>query len=299
MSSSSKSRRGRRTTGVAGLVLAALAGLTACSDEMVAPADSSGPEESASMASEDAAFSLQADPGRYIVVFKPGVEDARGRASALTRAHGGNLGFVYEHALKGFSVKIPAAGAAGLSRSPVVAYVEPDRVRTIFAQTVPTGVQRIFADENGKIDIDGSDDDRVDADVAIIDTGIDFEHPDLNVVGGVNCAVGGPFGGSCGDGGDDDHYHGTHVAGSVAALDNGIGVVGVAPGARLWAVKVLDQRGSGYSSWIIAGIDWVAANAGTIEVANMSLGGSGYSQAEYDAIQGAVNNGVAFAVAAG
>jgi subtilisin family serine protease len=101
------------------------------------------------------------------------------------------------------------------------------------------------------------------------------------------------------DGGDDDHYHGTHVAGIIGAIDNGVGVVGVAPGARLWAVKVLDKNGSGWSSWIIAGIDWVAANAATIEVANMSLGGSGYSQAEYDAIQGAVNEGVAFAVAAG
>jgi subtilisin len=64
-------------------------------------------------------------------------------------------------------------------------------------------------------------------------------------------------------------------------------------------VKVLNSQGSGYTSWIVAGIDWVAANAGTIEVANMSLGGSGYNQAEYDAIQGAVNKGVAFAVAAG
>jgi subtilisin family serine protease len=89
------------------------------------------------------------------------------------------------------------------------------------------------------------------------------------------------------------------VAGTIGAIDNGIGVVGVAPGARLWAVKVLNSNGSGYSSWIVAGIDWVAANADTIEVANMSLGGSGFNQAEYDAIQGAVNAGVAFAVAAG
>ncbi|HEX6306190.1 MAG TPA: S8 family serine peptidase, partial [Anaerolineales bacterium] len=95
------------------------------------------------------------------------------------------------------------------------------------------------------------------------------------------------------------HYHGTHVAGSIAAIDDGVGVVGVAPGARIWAVKVLNSRGSGYTSWIVAGIDWVAANANTIEVANMSLGGSGFNQAEYDAIQGAVNKGVAFAVAAG
>ncbi|HUG68295.1 MAG TPA: S8 family serine peptidase [Pirellulaceae bacterium] len=133
----------------------------------------------------------------------------------------------------------------------------------------------------------------------MIDTGIDFEHPDLNVVGGVNCSGGSPLKGKCTSGGDDDHYHGTHVAGTIGAIDNGIGVVGVAPGARLHAVKVLNSNGSGYTSWIVAGIDWVAANSATIEVANMSLGGSGFSQAQYDAIQGAVNKGVAFAVAAG
>ncbi len=89
------------------------------------------------------------------------------------------------------------------------------------------------------------------------------------------------------------------MAGTIGALDNGIGVVGVAPGARIYPVKVLSSSGSGYSSQIIAGIDWVTANANIFEVANMSLGGSGFSQAEYDAIQGAVNAGVAFAVAAG
>jgi subtilisin len=168
----------------------------------------------------------------------------------------------------------------------------------LLPRTIPTGIERIFADTNTAIDMDGSDDYRVDVDVAVIDTGVDFEHPDLNVAGGVSC-TGRIFKTSCVSGGDDDHYHGTHVAGTVGALDNGIGVVGVAPGARIWSVKVLDKNGSGWSSWIIAGIDWVAKNAGTIEVANMSLGGSGFSQAEYDAIQGAVNKGVAFAVAAG
>jgi subtilisin family serine protease len=172
-------------------------------------------------------------------------------------------------------------------------------LHTIDAQTVPTGISRIFAPGNGNIDIDGADDYRVDVDVAVIDTGVDFQHPDLNVVGGVNCYSWVPWSSTCKSGGDDDHYHGTHVAGTIGALDNDMGVVGVAPGARIWAVKVLSSSGSGYSSQIVAGIDWVAANAGTIEVANMSLGGAGFSQAEYDAIQGAVNAGVAFAVAAG
>nr|WP_267135930.1 S8 family serine peptidase [Vibrio sp. J1-1] len=185
-----------------------------------------------------------------------------------------------------------------MEKNPTVKYIATDDLRYISAQKIPTGIPRINADSNTRIDIDSEDDFRVDVDVAVLDTGIDFEHPDLNVVGGVNCATGGPFNTTCGSGGDDDHYHGTHVAGTIAALDNNIGVVGVAPGARLWSVKVLNSRGSGYVSWIVAGIDWIAAQP-DIEVANMSLGGFGFNQAEYDAIQGAVDAGVAFAVAAG
>jgi subtilisin len=237
-------------------------------------------------------------PNSYIIVFKDSV-NVRAAVPAVAQAYGLQVGFVYEHALKGMSAVVPAGRLAALEKDPRVAYVVEDMLRSIDAQTVPTGIQRIFADNNANLDIDGTDDFRVDVDVAVIDTGVDFQHPDLNVVGGVNCSGGGPFRSSCTSGGDDDHYHGTHVAGTIGAIDNGIGVVGVAPGARIWAVKVLNSQGSGYTSWIVAGIDWVAANASTIEVANMSLGGSGFNQAEYDAIQGAVNKGVAFAVAAG
>jgi subtilisin family serine protease len=236
----------------------------------------------------------------YIVVLTPAVGDVPAAAAALARSAGGQVGHVYEHALKGFSLAAAPAAAAGLARNPLVAYVEPDRVVTLAEQSMPTGISRTFADVNGAIDIDGQDDLRVDVGVAVIDTGIDVQHPDLNVVGGTNCAQGWPFGkATCSGTGDDDHYHGTHVAGTIAALDNGIGVVGMAPGARLYAVKVLNKQGSGYTSWIVGGIDWVAAHASEMKVANMSLGGSGYSQAEYTAIQGAVAKGVAFAVAAG
>lgn len=234
----------------------------------------------------------------YIIVFKNAVEPT-GAANGLAKAYGLETGFIYQHALKGMSARMPAGRLAALQHDPRVAYVVEDFERTVSDQLLPTGIQRIFADTNPAISINGVDDYRVDVDVAVIDTGVDFQHPDLNVVGGVNCYSWWPFSSSCKAGGDDDHYHGTHVAGTIGALDNGIGPVGVAPGARIWAVKVLSSSGSGYSSQIIAGIDWVAANAGTIEVANMSLGGSGFSQAEYDAIQGAVNAGVAFAVAAG
>jgi subtilisin len=98
--------------------------------------------------------------------------------------------------------------------------------------------------------------------------------------------------------GNDDNGHGTHVAGTAAALDNKIGVVGVAPGARLWAVKVLNRNGSGTMSDVIKGVDYVTANASFIEVANMSLGG-GNSAALNAAIAKSAAKGVVYAVAAG
>ena len=239
---------------------------------------------------------LRAAP--FIIVFKDTVNPVA-EAHGVANAYGLQTGFIYQHALKGMSALVPAGRLNALQNDPRVAYVVEDMPRSIDAQSMPTGIQRIFADTNPAIAINGADDYRVDVDVAVIDTGVDFQHPDLNVVGGVNCYNWLPFSANCVSGGDDDHYHGTHVAGTIGALDNSIGVVGVAPGARIWAVKVLSSSGSGYSSQIIAGIDWVTAHADTIEVANMSLGGSGFSQAEYDAIQGAVNAGIAFAVAAG
>lgn len=234
----------------------------------------------------------------YIIVFKDTV-DPSAAARGVANAYGLQPGFLYQHALKGMSALVPAGRLEALKHDPRVAYVSEDIVQGIDVQSMPTGIQRIFADTNPAIAINGADDYRVDVDVAVIDTGVDFQHPDLDVVGGVTCSAPFIFWATCNTGGDDDHFHGTHVAGTIGALDNGIGVVGVAPGARIWAVKVLNSSGSGYSSQIIAGIDWVTAHASTIEVANMSLGGAGFSQAEYDAIQGAVNAGVAFAVAAG
>lgn len=232
----------------------------------------------------------------YIVVLRDGVSDVAGAANLLVGPYGRRPDHVYEHALQGFAVQLPAGVDRAIARNPMVAFVEPDQPVSIATHAIPTGVRRIFADTNTNIDIDGSDDVRVDVGVAIIDTGIDWEHPDLDVVDGINCARRK----GCGGNGDDDHYHGTHVAGTVAALDNGIGVVGVAPGARLYAVKVLDRQGSGYTSWIIAGIDWVTARAGQIQVANLSLGGSGSCSSAYQAaFNRAVGAGVAFAVAAG
>lgn len=232
---------------------------------------------------------------RFIVVLKPGAD-----VSTVTRAHGVAADQVYRHALKGFSAPLSATSRARLQADPAVAYVEADQVVTAFAQTTPTGIRRIFAPGNPALDIDGDDDYRVDVDVAVLDTGIDFAHPDLNVVSRADCASGNRFSSSCvANSGTDGDGHGTHVAGTVAALDNGIGVVGVAPGARLWAVRVLGNNGSGYMSWIIAGVDYVTAHASQIEVANMSLGCECTSTALQSAISRSVDAGVVYAVAAG
>ena len=236
-------------------------------------------------------------PSRYIVVLR---DSARASSVANEHAaqHGARVSFVYEHAVNGYAAEMNERAAQNISRDPRVDYVEADLPVQATAQTLPTGVNRIDGELSTTAKIDGIDD-RVDVDIAILDSGIDLDHPDLNVVGGTSCAGGGPFSQKCGAGGDDDNGHGSHVAGIAAAKDNAIGVVGVAPGARLHAVKVLDSRGSGYTSWIIAGIDWVTARAATIEVANMSLGGSGYTASYHTAVKNSVAKGVVYTVAAG
>ncbi|MER3486431.1 MAG: peptidase S8, partial [Chloroflexota bacterium] len=175
--------------------------------------------------------------------------------------------------------------------------ISPDLPVSVAEQTLPTGVDRIDADVNAVAQIDGNDT-RIDADVAVLDTGVDLSNPDLNVAGGVDCD--GPDTGNYGDA----HGHGTHIAGTIAALDNGIGVVGVAPGARIWSVRVLDAYGNGTTSNLICGLDWVAAHADTIDVVNMSLAGAGSdgscsSTALHEAICGVVNAGVTVVAAAG
>ncbi len=218
--------------------------------------------------------SSAAAAGRYIVVLHDG-------ASPVTAAkrHGAAPEHVYRHALRGYAATLSDATLAKVQRDPAVRFVSVDRVislgkpvkgggetTTPQVQSVPTGITRIGQAE---FRYDGSvSNDLVSTaiDVAVIDTGIDPKHPDLNVVGGTNCSTGRSFG--------DGHGHGTHVAGTIGARDNGFGVVGVAPGVRLHAVRVLDNTGSGSWSAVVCGIDWVAANPG-IEIANLSLGGPG------------------------
>lgn len=237
--------------------------------------------------------------GRFIVVFKGGVTQPGEVAREHARTHGARLSHVYAHALKGYAAEMPEQAAARIASDARVAYVERDQQVHAFGE-VPTGVGRIEADK--KLSIDDASTRSVNVDIAILDTGIDGSHADLNVVGGWNCAKGGPNNTKCDTGGfDDGNGHGTHVAGTAAAIDDagGLGVVGVAPGARLWAVKVLDSNGSGWISWIVAGINRVSANASTIEIANMSLGCECDSQSLDDAVTNSTNAGVVYVVAAG
>ena len=240
---------------------------------------------------------------RYIVVFNPRVKNPKAEAENLKSRFGIETGHIYNKALNGFSAYIPGNAINGLKNNPNIAYIEPDITMEAFAQTIPTGIRRIQADLSPVAAIN-SDGGNVDVDVAILDSGVDSDHPDINVAGGIRyytIAIGPPKNrGTFSDSNyEDDNGHGTHVAGTVAALDNDFGVVGVAPGARIWAVKILDASGSGYLSDIIGGLDWVAENASTIEVVNMSIGGQGLSTAYQTAIENVVNAGVVVVVAAG
>jgi aqualysin 1 len=251
--------------------------------------------------------------GRYIVVMRGGVatdarfiagyrQDARLAVDTLRHIPAGvmgavqqlesRLGFradrVYGAALAGFAARLDDAQLAALAADPDVLYVEPDGIATAIAQTLPWGITHVGADVSSTLAGNGSGA-ITNVRSYIIDSGIDTGHPDLTVAGHVNFA-GGPN--------KDCNGHGTHVAGTVAARDNTTDVVGVAPGATSYGVKVLGCGGSGSWSGVISGIDWVTANAIKPAVANMSLGG-GANQAVDDAVKRSAASGVFYAVAAG
>ncbi|MFE0152851.1 S8 family serine peptidase [Nonomuraea sp. NPDC059007] len=233
----------------------------------------------------------------YVVLLGDANADPADVAARHVRRHGGQTGHVYRHALRGFSATLTPAAAEALRRDPRVTSVQPDQIMSITDQAVPTGVRRAGAVANPNLKINGTEDYVADTDIAIIDTGVDASHADLAVVARTNCLNTT----TCqNNAGADDHGHGSHVAGTAAARDDGTGVTGIAPGARLWSVKVLNAQGSGQLSGVAAGVDWVAAHAGEIEVANMSLGCENCATDALDqAIAGAVAKGVVFVVAAG
>jgi len=239
---------------------------------------------------------------RYIVVFKTG-SDSSIVSDELSRKHGLGLHYKYRHALNGMAVTIPEGKLEALRNDPNVLYVEPDKIVKAYAQTLPTGINRVEADLNSTASIDNVNN-PLDVDIAIIDSGIDLNHPDINVFKYANCYKTNPAGSrvTCteGDiGAEDISGHGTHVAGTAAAYDNNSGVVGVAPGARIWAVKVFPDDGNNLLSITLAGIDYVTANASQIEVTNMSLGFIGSSSSFDTAISNSVAAGITYVVAAG
>lgn len=235
----------------------------------------------------------------YICVFKKDAV-AKGavnrKAGELARANGGAVTRVYSNTIRGFAANISAQGAARLAAgNPNIAFCEQDQTisldqgkgkpggggGTAPAQVTPWGITRV-----------GGGTQTAAGRAIVIDSGVDFNHPDLNV----NTALAANF--SSDSNGDDLNGHGTHVAGTIAALNNSIGVVGVAPGTEVIPVKVLNRRGSGSNSGVIAGIDYAAGIARSGDVANMSLGG-GFSQALNDAVIAAASTGLKFALAAG
>lgn len=230
---------------------------------------------------------LYAAGKRVIVKFK----DAT-RTDLVTQAGG-----VIENEFKvfrGVSAAIPEDRIAVLMGHPAIEYIEEDRI--VYAigkpspqqppQTIPWGISRINAPQSWLLST------AYHVNVCVVDTGIQLNHPDLqgNIGWNVTFVTGTKNG-------NDDNGHGTHVAGTIAAVNNSIGVVGAAHEANLAAVKVLNKSGIGYTSWVIKGIEWCVANG--MDIINLSLGSETYSKSEEDAIKAAYNAGLVILVAAG
>jgi serine protease len=235
----------------------------------------------------------RAIPNQYIVVLKDeqvARTQVRGMADALVRPQGGRVLHHFEHALRGFTVNISATGAAALARNPRVRYVEQDSM--MFASATQTGatwgLDRI---DQRDLPLSGTYTYNVTAagvHAYIIDTGIRATHTEFGgrVSTGFTAI-------DDGNGTNDCNGHGTHVAGTVGGA-----TYGVAKEVTLHPVRVLDCGGSGSTSGVIQGVDWVTANHASPAVANMSLGG-GVSTALDDAVRNSIASGVTYAIAAG
>ena len=256
------------------------------------------------------AFTLSAPPagavslGSYIVVLRSGTTDPAAVAAEQVGRLGGSVGFVYQHALAGYSARLPISAVTALAADPRVAFVERDGiVKADATQTGATwGLDRI--DQRAR-PVDGSftyTGTGSGVKAYIIDTGLRFAHNEFGgrAIRGTDTVTSGGLlgiigGGSGSTNGEDCHGHGTHVGGTVGGA-----TYGVAKQVTLVAVRVLDCSGSGATSGVIAGVDWVTGNhqAGQPAVANMSLGG-GASTALDTAVQNSINDGISYGLAAG
>jgi subtilisin family serine protease len=243
----------------------------------------------------------------FVVVVKATADPAAVAASVDTTPT-----FVYRSAITGFAAALTPSQKTQLAKASDVVSISADSPLSVSdngaqsataalkTQQVPAGVRRIGALASPTAAIDGVDT-RVNVDVAVLDSGIDGDHPDLpNLAGGVNCTSEKGVGDQLG--------HGTFVAGEIAALDNKIGVVGVAPGARLWSVKVINRTGTGTVGQLVCGVDWVTAHSDVIHLANVSIvaggiddGACGTTNGDvlHQAICNSVAHGVTYVVGAG
>jgi subtilisin family serine protease len=218
-------------------------------------------------------------PDRFIVQLHAGHKNID-----VASQHGLAPDYFYDEAVNGFAGVVPQGRLMALQNDPRVTSITPDRFVVAVAnaagkpanggsgggsaaQVIPAGVIRVGASP-GTVTYTGTS-----VGVAVIDTGLDFNHSDLKPLGSASYSAIAKVSAQ------DDNGHGTHVGGIIAARNNTIDVVGVAPGATLYAVKVLDRTGSGSDSSVIAGLNWVAANAAKVSpaicVVNMSLGRAG------------------------
>ena len=214
-------------------------------------------------------------PGQYLVTFAANGAEPGPVARGLAAAHGFNVRHVYRHALRGMAIDVPAAAElqvlGALRRNPNVRSIGNDRVIGIAAETVPTGVDRINA-EPGALDVNTNSPVGTGAGVrvAVVDTGLDLDHPDLAgniILADSRTCVDGP----CVLGGQDDDGHGTFVAGVIAAIDNDTDIVGVAPDVDLISVKISGPDGTAAFTDMIAGLDYVMG-LGDVDVVNLSFG---------------------------
>jgi subtilisin len=211
---------------------------------------------------------------RYIVTFETTVADPAATGQQLSQIHGFKMRNVYHNALHGMLIEVPpAAGPAlanALRRNPLIRSVVQDRQVTLTAQTKPKGVRRVAAELGIGIRANAG----TGIDVAVMDSGIDSTHRDLNVdtTRNATCIDGNPC--ITGPGtGEDAFGHGTSVAGAIAALDNSVDLVGVAPSVNLISVQVFDSNGESSNGDIIAGIDYLLTlnHTNLVEVVNMSF----------------------------
>lgn len=230
-----------------------------------------------------------------IVRLHDGINKANvtGIANSLAARGEASIKHVYKNSIKGFALNMPChAASIAFGNDSNILSLTPDSIISISmgkpgdggggAQQASYGTARV----GGPVDGSGHT-------AWIIDTGIDLDHPDLNV----DASRG--FTAINNGGMDDQNGHGSHVAGTIGALDNTIGALGVAPNTTVIPVRVLDRRGSGTTSGVIAGVDFVGANASSGDCANMSLGG-GVSQVLDDAVVSASQaSGAYFVLAAG